>query len=126
MERKILNTYKGEFFTQESVPSWAMGFREKMHTRFIHFIQILADHYSGIGFHDQSIRVYKNGLEIDPYEELFYQNLMLLHISQGRSAEAAVLYKRCESLLLQAMNREPSEKTRSIYHSITKTSRQVY
>lgn len=123
--RRIFSKYKGEFFTQEAIPSWAIGFRERTHNKFIHFINLIADYFTQSGFADKAIQAYKNGLDIDNFEESFYQNLMILYISQGRSAEAAALYKRCESQLMQTMNREPSEKTQGIYRSLVHPQKQA-
>ncbi len=116
--RRIINLYKGDFFAQDSLPSWAIGFRDMLHDNFLHFIEMLGAYYERIGDTVQAVRTYKKGLEIDNQAELFYQRLMLLYRSLGRAAEAVTLYKRCEGILSRTLGIEPSDKTKEIYKSI--------
>ncbi len=118
LERRIFNMYRGDFFTQDVIPSWAIGFREKLHDRFLHFVEMLGGHYESTESRDQAVLTYKKGLEIDNHVELFYQRLMVLYKSLGRYAEAAATYKRCETALSQALDIKPSDKTTQIYQSI--------
>ena len=123
--RRIFNLYKGDFFAQGALPSWAISFRDSLHDRFTHFIEMLGDYYERNRDTVQAVRIYKKGLEIDNQAELFYQRLMLLYHSHGRTAEAAALYKHCEVILSRTLGIEPSDKTREIYQSIIKSNRQV-
>ncbi len=121
--RRILNLYKGDFFAQGSLPSWAISFRDSLHDRFTHFIEMLGDYYERSGDTVQAVRIYRKGLEIDNQAELFYQRLMLLYESHGRTAEAAALYKHCEVTLSRTLGIEPSGKTREIYQSIVQAKK---
>ncbi|MGB9736255.1 MAG: BTAD domain-containing putative transcriptional regulator [bacterium] len=118
MERRIFNIYRGDFFSQDSIPSWAIGFRSMLHDKFLHFIEMLGAYYERIGNTAQAILTYKKGLEIDNQAELFYQRLMLLYKLHGRTGEAVVLYKRCEEILSRTLDIKPSDKTKKIYQSI--------
>ena len=121
--RRILNLYKGDFFAQGSLPSWAISFRDSLHDRFTHVIEMLGDYYERSGDTVQAVRIYRKGLEIDNQAELFYQRLMLLYQSHGRTAEAVALYKHCEVILSRTLGIEPSDKTREIYQGIIKSKR---
>ncbi|MGC8580299.1 MAG: BTAD domain-containing putative transcriptional regulator [bacterium] len=118
MERRIFNIYRGDFFSQDSIPSWAIGFRSMLHDKFLHFIEMLGAYYERIGNTAQAILTYKKGLEIDNQAELFYQRLMLLYKLHGRTGEAVALYKRCEEILSRTLDIKPSDKTKEIYQSI--------
>ncbi len=119
MEQHITDLYKGDFFAQENLPSWALGFRDSLHDKFLHFIEILGGYYEKSGDVMQAVRLYKKGLEIDTGVELFYQRLMLLYRSMGRNAEVVSTFKRCQEAISTLHGIELSEKTRAIYASIT-------
>ncbi|MCL5879043.1 MAG: bacterial transcriptional activator domain-containing protein, partial [Deltaproteobacteria bacterium] len=72
------------------------------------------------GYPEQAILVYKKGLEIDNSAELFYQRLMILYKSLGRSAEAVAVYRRCEAIVSRILNMGTSDKTKEIYQNIIK------
>ena len=120
MEGRIIALYKGDFFNQESLSSWAINYRNRLHDRFTHFLEKLGSYYEGAGYPGQAILVYKKGLEIDNSAELFYQRLMILYKSLGRYAEAVAVFKRCETILSRIFNLGASDKTKEIYQNIIK------
>ena len=120
--RRILNLYKGDFFAQGALPSWAISFRDSLHDRFTHVIEMLGDYYEKSGDTVQAVRIYKKGLEIDNQAELFYQRLMLLYQSHGRTAEAVTVYQQCSTILSRTLGIEPSGKTEEIYRGIVKSA----
>ncbi len=121
LAKRIFNLYKGDFFMQVFLPSWAISFRDRLHDRFMHFIDILGSYYEQSGDTVQAVRIYRKGLEIENQAELLYQRLMLLYQSLGRTAEAVSTYKQCQSALSGTLGIEPSEKTRALYTSIKGT-----
>jgi DNA-binding SARP family transcriptional activator len=118
LEKRILNIYTGDFFAQDTIPSWGISFREKLLDRFTRFIERLGMYYEGTGDMRKAILTYKKGLEADNHVELFYQRLILIYKFLGRYAEAAATYKRCEAILFQTFSIAPSDKTKELYQSI--------
>ncbi len=118
LEQQIFTLYKGDFFSQESLPSWAISFRDSLHDRFIRFVEILGAYYRDSGDFNHAIQIYKKGLEIDNQVESFYQQLMMMYKYLGRCAEAATIYRRCKVILSQTLGIEPSDKTKEIYRDI--------
>ncbi len=125
LEKRILNIYSGDFFAQDTIPSWGISFREKLLDRFTRFIERLGIYYEGTGDMRKAILTYKKGLEADNHGELFYQRLMLIYKFLGRYAEAAATYKRCKAILSQAFSIEPSDKTKELYLSIINPGKRV-
>ncbi len=119
--RQIFHLYKEDFFAHGPLPSWALNFRDSLHDRFLRFIEMLGSYYEENSDTAQAVRIYRKGLEIDNQAELFYQRLMLIYVSQGRTAEAVAVYKRCSAVLSRMLGIEPSGKTREIYHALIKS-----
>ncbi len=118
LERRIFDLYRKDFFAQGPLPSWAFNFRDSLHDRFMHVIEMLCSYYEKNGDMAQAVRIYEKGLEIDNQAELFYQRLMLLYHAAGRPAEVAALYRRCTAALSRTLGIAPSVKTSEIYHRL--------
>ncbi len=127
ISRLVFALYRGDFFAQGPLPSWALGFRQKLHDHVLHFIEILGLYYEKTGDADRALGTYNKGLVIDNSAELFYQRLMVIYLSKGRTAAAAAVYRRCTSALSRTIGVEPSGKTKEIYHrAITSGDRRRY
>ena len=120
--RQIFHLYKEDFFAHGPLPSWALNFRDSLHDRFIRFIEMFGSYYEENSDTAQAVRIYRKGLEIDNQAELFYQRLMLLYQSHGRTAEAVAVYQHCSTVLSRTLGIEPSGKTKEIYHGIVKST----
>ncbi len=110
--------YRGHFFCEADLSSWAIRFRDRLHDRFLRFIEQAGRYYEGIGDQQGALSVYQKGLEMDDRMELFYQRLMAIYRHLGRYAEAASLYGRCAAALDEAFGIEPSERTKGLYRGM--------
>lgn len=114
----VLHLYKGRFLAGTNLPSWAMSFRDRLHDRFLHFIERLGMYYEERSDINRALRVYRKGLETDDQVELFYQRLMGIYKSLGRTSEAVAAYKRCAAVLSRDLGIGPSDATKELYYSV--------
>ncbi|MCL4558909.1 MAG: winged helix-turn-helix domain-containing protein [Deltaproteobacteria bacterium] len=116
--KAVFDLYKGHFFSGSDLSPWAIRFRDRLHDRFLRFIEQAGGHYEGIGDRHRAIAMYQKGLETDSRVEFFYQRLMAIYKSSGRYAEAASMYVRCEAVLHETFGIEPSDRTKDLYRSL--------
>lgn len=74
----------------------------------------MGQYWESTGHHDQAAGLYQQGIHLNTLAEDFYRHLMVCHCKQGRSAEAAVTYRRCQRALAEGLGIEPSVHTQSI------------
>jgi len=61
---------------------------------------------------------YQKAIEVDPFPEEFYQNLMTCYLQAGQSNEGIAVYRRFRKMISQGMDIVPSRKTEAIYQSL--------
>ncbi|MBU1053063.1 MAG: hypothetical protein KKC46_04435 [Proteobacteria bacterium] len=116
---RAMGIYKGDFLPADSTKSWVMTVRESIRNRFLDLIINTGKYWQKAGQFEKAIEQYKRGLMLDSLVEELYQSLMLCQINLGRRAEAARIYEKCKAVLSKTLNISPSEKTNTIYKSIT-------
>ena len=68
--------------------------------------------------HDDAIQLYKQGLEVDNLEEVFYRNLMICYEKLGKYADAVKVYLRCKETLSVLLGVSPNPATQKIYERV--------
>ncbi len=63
----------------------------------------------------QLIKIYENGLEINPFKEIFYRRLMQCHEHMGSLSEALATYERCCEVMSTSLNTLPGKDTVNLY-----------
>jgi two-component SAPR family response regulator len=114
-----INLYRGPFVPDDSV-AWTVSLRERLRTRLLKLVTILADHYEQKGRWKTAADVYLKGIEADKLREEFYQRLMLCFQKMGQQAEAIAAYNRCRAELSYGLGVAPSIMTESILASVRK------
>lgn len=57
-------------------------------------------------------------IELEPFRESAYCDLMRLHQSMGNRAEALRVYERCRPLMREELGADPSPQTTSVFLAI--------
>ena len=57
-------------------------------------------------------------LEVEPYRETAYQELMRLHATMGNRAEALRVFVRCRNRLRSELGTTPSSETEGVWRAI--------
>jgi DNA-binding SARP family transcriptional activator len=110
---KAVSLYKGPFLEDIDEP-WAFSFRERLRSKFLRAARKLGDHLTKQGHYDAAIEFYQKGLEVDNLAEIFYQHLMICHLSTGRKAETLLVYDRCHKIFSSVLGVMPSQETEEL------------
>ncbi|MDH4229203.1 MAG: hypothetical protein OEW11_05565 [Nitrospirota bacterium] len=111
---EALSLYRGPFLSGSPVP-WGEPLRGQLHARYVRHLAERARKWEQSGEWQQVERLYLAGIQADPLCEPFCRGLMVAHIHQGRSADAAATYERLIAALDRTHGVSPSEETRSLY-----------
>jgi DNA-binding SARP family transcriptional activator len=68
--------------------------------------------------HHESTACYRRGIELDPLAEEFYQGLLKNYSARGETAKGLKVYDELKSILLAALNIEPSQVTQVLYKQL--------
>ena len=118
MAEKALALYQDGFLAREMRESYAISLREKLRGKFLRGVLQLGEYYENQGRFKKAVGHYEHGLAVDPLVEELYQRLMGCLQRQGKTAEAATLYKRCRETLEKVLGVSPSAKTEAIYRGL--------
>lgn len=114
----IFDMYKGDFLPHID-EVWVQTPRDKMRRCFLKHLQKVAEQHLLSGDLEKAIDMYNRGLEIDPVAEIFYQGLMRAYASQGAKPKLVDTYMRCNATLLEELSVQPSDKTESLFKSLS-------
>lgn len=113
-----LALYQGPFLGDESLHGSGLVMRERLRTRHIRLILNSGRYLERAGQYRNAADLYLRGLETDPLVEEIYAHLMACYRRMGLKADAATVFKRCQSALREVLGMEPSDQTRRIYQSL--------
>jgi DNA-binding SARP family transcriptional activator len=65
-----------------------------------------------------AVRCLEQAIEMDPLTEPLYQALIPLLAADGRQADAASWYHRCQSALARWADRQPSSETQQLLNRL--------
>ncbi|HEX9626640.1 MAG TPA: BTAD domain-containing putative transcriptional regulator [Acidiferrobacterales bacterium] len=106
----LRSSYPGAFLTSETDAPWALSYRERLRSRTLRALEVLAGRAGGAGECELSMRLCRQALEVDDLMESCYQDLMSCYLAQDRRAEARALYARCREVF-GAVGLKPSTAT---------------
>ncbi len=123
LERAI-SLYRGEFLEGFSLPDsavfeeWLLLKREQYRRQMLKFLHQLADYYMSIGDHEHAQIYAWKQIEMEPWLEEGYQQLMRTLALEGHRSAALAQFNNCRRLLKEELGIEPSHETVQIYESI--------
>jgi LuxR family transcriptional regulator, maltose regulon positive regulatory protein len=115
---QLFALYRGHFFGEAELPSWAIGLRDRLRARFIRSIDMLGQRLEHIGRPEHAIALYRAALEQDNLAEEIYQRLIACHLARGENAQALNAYRRCRELLSIVLGLRPSARTEALVSRI--------
>ena len=111
---RALALFRGGFLPDKEQP-WAAPYREKLRAQFIRLVVLAGDRLESSGRTGEAERWYRKALELEVTAEPIYRRLMQSLASQGRSAEAIEVYRRCREMLSVVLSTKPSPETEAAY-----------
>ena len=116
--------YRGPFLEGFSVndsaefEEWILLTRERLQRQALSALNHLASHYATQGQLDRACDYAWRQVELEPWQEKPYQQLMRLLALAGRRSEALAQYDICRQRLADELGVEPSPATTSLYQRI--------
>jgi DNA-binding SARP family transcriptional activator len=119
LTEKALTLYRGHFLAGEGDKPWAAVPRTRIKNKFVLNTVVLGKLYQARGNRKKALDFFLWGLQIDPYAEELYQNLIQCHLDCGLRSEAISTYRDCR-LALAELGLAPSSRTEAIYRAALK------
>ena len=104
-----MQLYRGAFLQKDQDTHWTIICRERIQSRMILMLRQLAVYWEQQAAVEQAELILLQALDIDPASEILYVKLVQLYFRNGRSADAAKLFKKCELILTQVLGVQPSD-----------------
>ena len=114
--------YAGDYLAEDAYADWARPARERLREDWLRALGAMAALHGDRGEHEQQEAVLRTVLRADPYREHSHRALMTLLVTQGRGAEALVLYRRLETLLRTEFSATPAAETQVLATRIAQSA----
>ena len=113
---QMIALYRGCFLEGFSCDSaafeeWILFKREQVSRRVLIALRRLTTHYGQSGEYERAAIYARKQLELEPWDEEAYQQLMRALALSGQRSAALAQYETCRRLLLQELGVGPSSKT---------------
>lgn len=108
----------GEPLPEERYSDWAAAWRARLVDRCVDVLVALVDAHSHVSDHASAIRVARELVDLDPYDERSHRLLMTALARAGRRGQALRQYLVCRRMLLDDLDVEPSDATSALHASI--------
>ena len=105
---EALALYRGHFLASDAAEPWSVSARERLRARVQGAVAHCAAMLGEAGRHEESLTLFRHGLEIDDLDERFYQGVMREAIALARPAEGIAAYQRLKRSLSIMMGLAPS------------------
>ena len=121
--QSAISLYRGSFlegFSCDSAPfeEWILVRREQTNRHMLNALHRLAAHCEECGEYEHAITYARKQLELEPWDEKAYQQLMRALALNGQRSAALAQYEMCCRALKQELGVEPSHETTALYESI--------
>ena len=116
---QALDLYQGEFLADmgadmhlvDSNNAWALTARERLRTRLLRLVQVVADKLAAANQWDRLADIYLRLHERYPLDEDVCRQLLRTYIERQEATQAIALFKRCRQLLVNGLHSLPSPAT---------------
>lgn len=116
--------YRGDFLQDlllgDSVEfdDWTIIHRERLRTQVLSALYHITRHYLHRGQYTQAQAYALRQVEIEPYREEAYRQLMRILARSGQHSAALAQYERCRRTLSQELGLEPTQETQALYERL--------
>ncbi|WP_436794691.1 BTAD domain-containing putative transcriptional regulator [Actinospongicola halichondriae] len=108
----------GEPLPEERYEDWAAGWRARLVDRCVDVLVALVHAHERAGDDASAIRVARELVDLDPYDERSHRLLMAALARAGRRGQALRQYLVCRRMLLDDLDVQPSEATSTLHAAI--------
>lgn len=121
---KAISLYRGDFLEGFSLPDsavfeeWMLLKREQYRRMLLQCLHRLVEYFLSMNDHELAQKYAWKQVEMEPWLEEGYQQLMLALAYGGQRSAALAQFNTCRRLLKEELGIEPSHKTAAIYETI--------
>lgn len=115
---RALQLYRGAFLPDDLTESWTVQARERLRTRFTHFVERLAGRLEDTGQWHAALECYDRALDTDDLNEVFYRGEMRCYQALERTADALVVFRRLRQTLAATLGVKPSTESETLARTI--------
>lgn len=112
---RIVDIYGGDLLHGNSQEAWTTNRSVTLHNLYIKTISLYLDLLKEAEAFDDVIRVARQALEIDAFEERFHMDLMDALIKVDRGTEAMAQYNHAKNMHFRYMGMQPPEGIQAFY-----------
>lgn len=113
----VVSIARRPFLIDEEAP-WIEARRGKLRTLLLRGLQCLSTISAANGEPSLAVQYASEMIELDPFRETAYQQLMRIHAQAGNRAEALRVFGRCRELLREELGASPSPVTEALFLEI--------
>ena len=115
--RGALELYRGPLLPHDEDEPWCAAARLRLRDVFSRLVERVAAPLETTD-PDAAEHLYRRGIDAEPLAEASYRGLMRCHVRQGRTADAAAVYRRLRQTLSVVLGIEPSDESERLRRSI--------
>jgi DNA-binding SARP family transcriptional activator len=105
-------------FLPDSNGPWVAGVRRRLNELQLWALTVLSEGYAQQGAHQRAVQVAEQAIELEPFRERSYRQLMQVHASAGNPAEGLRVFDHCRKLLAAELGIAPSAETADVHRTL--------
>jgi len=98
--------------------SWIEARRTRLRSLLVRGLHILSQITASNGEDALAVQYATEIIELEPFHETGYRQLMQMHAQMGNRAEALRVFGRCRELLREELGADPSQETERLFLEI--------
>ena len=116
--------YRGPFLAGLDIPDseifdeWVVMQREQLHRQALEACYTLASYHEERGDHEQARQYAWRQIELEPWREEAYRQLMRALALSGQRSAALAQFRRCRDVLAEELGVDPDPETVALYEQI--------
>ncbi|MDO4356246.1 MAG: BTAD domain-containing putative transcriptional regulator [Clostridia bacterium] len=115
---RLQSLYSGDLLAQSSDENWVVVRSVDMHSRYIEIIHRFLDLFKAEGNYEEVIRIARQALDVDAFDERLNLDLMDALVRTKRSNESLMQYKHASNIYYRFLGLRPPEGIREFYKQI--------
>lgn len=118
---QAIELYRGDFLPALQQDPWVAQLSAKYHASYLNVVKTALSLLEERGQTTEGIKICRQALTIEPYNEEIYQSLLRNLLATGQCEEAAAAYEELSRQLLTTFGTMPGEAIRSLYWEALRT-----
>ncbi len=115
-----VDLYRADFLTEEKLQEWSRPLRRRFREMVLEMLAAVVRFYEQQQDSEKCIHYVRLYLEIDPYDEIYYQKLMILYDRSKRKGKVMETFMRCKKNITDELACDLSDDTVALYQQMMK------